>query len=70
MEEFIVTMQTVTPLWTGNAWGKNQKITPQSIMGALRFWFEVYCHAVGIKVKEYQKENVGYKEFRRKLEEK
>jgi len=70
VEEFTVTLKTLTPLWTGDAWRRNQEIKPQSIMGALRFWFEVYCHAVGIEVKEYNKENVNYKEFRKKLEEK
>jgi len=58
----------MTPLWTGDAWGENAEIKPQSIMGALRFWFEVYCHAVGIPVEDYKKEKVNIDEFQKSLE--
>ena len=44
MEQIEVKFETITPIWTGDAWGKNSEIRPSSIMGSLRFWFEVYCN--------------------------
>ncbi len=41
-KEVKVSFETITPVWTGDAFGKNSKIRPSSIMGSLRFWFEVY----------------------------
>jgi len=46
-KEIKVTFNTLTPLWTGDAWGDNREIRPSSIMGSLRFWFEVYCKSIG-----------------------
>jgi len=40
--EIKVKFETITPLWTGDAWGENSTIRPSSIIGSLRFWFEVY----------------------------
>jgi CRISPR-associated protein Cmr1 len=48
MENIKVTFETITPLWTGDAWGNNTEIRPSSIMGSLRFWFEVICYFAGI----------------------
>ena len=48
MKEFKVKFKTLTPLWTGDAWGENNSIQPSSIMGSLRFWFEVICYFAGI----------------------
>jgi len=62
-----VQFETVTPIWTGDAWGENSEIKPSSIMGSLRFWFEVYCHFAGIEVKE--KEELNYKKFIEKRKE-
>ncbi len=42
--EVRVTFRTLTPLWTGDAWRDNRQIRPSSIMGSLRFWFEVICY--------------------------
>ena len=39
-------------------------------MGALRFWFEVYCHAVGIPVKNYADEEVKTGKFQESLKSK
>jgi len=36
-------------------------------MGALRFWFEVYCHAIGIPVKNYENEKVDIDKFQKSL---
>jgi len=62
-----VQFETVTPIWTGDAWGENSEIKPSSVMGSLRFWFEVYCHFAGIEVKE--KEELNYKKFIEKRKE-
>ncbi len=43
-KEIKVTFNTLTPLWTGDAWGENKEIRPSSIMGSLRFWFEIICY--------------------------
>jgi CRISPR-associated protein Cmr1 len=45
-KEINVDLQTITPLWTGDAWQENTKIRPSSLMGSLRFWFAVYWKAV------------------------
>jgi CRISPR-associated protein Cmr1 len=62
-----VQFETVTPIWTGDAWGENNEIKPSSVMGSLRFWFEVYCHFAGIEVKEEEKLN--YEKFIEKRKE-
>jgi len=72
--EIDVTFQTITPLWTGDAWMENHEIRPSSLMGSLRFWFEVICYFGGVCKKEefnpnqgrFEKE-VNYKEFKMKL---
>jgi CRISPR-associated protein Cmr1 len=66
-ETITVNFETITPIWTGDAWGENSEIKPSSIMGSLRFWFEVYCHFAGIEVKE--KEELNYKKFIEKRKE-
>lgn len=43
-KEVKVTFQTITPLWTGDAWQENREIRPSSLIGSLRFWFEVICY--------------------------
>ena len=43
-----VTFRTVTPLYFGDAWMKNTVLRASSIMGSLRFWFEVICYFAGI----------------------
>ncbi len=60
-----IKVNTVTPLWTGNASGTCKRIQPQSVMGSLRFWFEVICYASSkIDVKSYQAEKVDYNKFK------
>jgi len=60
-KEIQVTFETITPIWTGDINGECTKLKPASIIGSLRFWFEVYCHFSGIEVKE--KEDLKYKTF-------
>lgn len=45
MEKINIKVETVTPLYTGNAFGNMSEIEPQSIIGSLRFWFETYLKA-------------------------
>jgi len=46
-----ITFQTITPLFTGGVDMKMTEIKPSSIMGSLRFWFDVICHFSGINNK-------------------
>ena len=53
-KEVEVTFRTITPLWTGDAWqwqgnreGKRE-IRPSSLIGSLRFWFEIICYFNGV----------------------
>ncbi len=41
-KEVEVRFKTITPLWTGDAWGECKEIKPSAIMGSLRFWFALY----------------------------
>jgi CRISPR-associated protein Cmr1 len=75
--EVKVTFNTITPLWTGNAWGENSEIRSSSLLGSLRFWFEVICYFSGIcneedfdkKTGRFEKE-VNRKDFEKGLLEK
>jgi CRISPR-associated protein Cmr1 len=60
---------TVTPLWTGNAWGKHKYIQSQSILGSLRFWFEILCYTSNIQVKSYNEESLNHDDFKSKVDE-
>jgi CRISPR-associated protein Cmr1 len=46
--EIEVTFETITPLYTGDAWQESEEIRPSSLIGSLRFWFEVICYFEGI----------------------
>ena len=70
-KEIAVKFNTITPLWTGDAWRENCEIRPSSLIGSLRFWFEVICYFSGIckrkhfspKLGRFEKE-VNRKDFR------
>ena len=47
-KEVKVTFETITPLWTGGAWGECKEIKPSSLLGSLRFWFELICYFSGV----------------------
>ena len=73
-KEVTVTFQTITPLWTGDAWQENREIEirPSSLIGSLRFWFEVICYFTGItNNKNYKdgklQDNLNEKEFKEKV---
>jgi len=77
MKETKITFNTITPIWTGDAWGENTEIKPASIMGSLRFWFYIYRKTLGIEtnhdgvpsdniddyVKKYNKNNHAKETF-------
>ncbi|HHU62826.1 MAG TPA: type III-B CRISPR module RAMP protein Cmr1 [Clostridiales bacterium] len=51
--EYKVGFETITPLAFGNAWQKNTPfIRASSLMGSLRFWFEIICYFSGITKNE------------------
>jgi len=54
-----VTFQTITPLWTGDAWQDNREIRPSSLVGSLRFWFEVIYYFSGICKKDDFNKKLG-----------
>jgi len=68
-KEIIAQLETITPLWTGDAWQENKKIRPSSLIGSLRFWFEVICYFSGMTIKEEFDSNKGRfeKEFNEKF---
>ena len=45
-KEVLVKFQTLTPLWTGDAWQDNNEIRPSALIGSLRFWFAFYWKIV------------------------
>ncbi len=47
MKEMKVTLRTLTPLWTGDAWGKSDKPKLTGIIGSLRWWFEALVRGMG-----------------------
>jgi CRISPR-associated protein Cmr1 len=46
--EIKVIFETITPLYTGDAWQESKEIRPSSLIGNLRSWFEVICYFGGI----------------------
>jgi len=68
MNRVTVEFETITPLFTGDAWGSCTELKPSSIMGSLRFWFEVYCHFAGIDVKEKEElKDIDYQKILKNL---
>jgi len=51
-KEINVIFETITPLWTGDAWQESKEIRPSSLVGSLRFWFEVICYFGGVDKEE------------------
>ncbi len=65
-----VTVKTITPIWTGDAWGDNSDIRSSSLMGSLRFWFEVVCYFSGITTEEDYENGKLKAELKEKLSNK
>lgn len=59
-----ISVNTVTPIYTGDAFGINA-IKPQSIIGSLRFWFEIFLKAVNQLHSgyNYKDENLNLKKY-------
>jgi len=71
-EEIKVAFETITPLYTGDAWQESKEIRPSSLIGSLRFWFEVYdkiCKNGEIKLNTngIPDEKLDYKKFKDKI---
>ena len=49
MKEIKVTFNTLTPLWTGDAWQKSDKLKLTGIIGSFRWWFEALVRGMGYK---------------------
>lgn len=45
-----ITLRTVTPIWTGGADGRSERLNITGIMGSLRWWYEVLVRSVGGRV--------------------
>src|SRR6266487_430782 len=45
-----ITLETVTPVWTGGADGKADRLHATGIMGSLRWWYEALVRGVGGRV--------------------
>ncbi len=72
--EVSVTFETITPLWTGDAWMENRTIRPSSILGSLRFWFEIYRKLnnnedLKLNEKNVPNEKVDYKALNKVLKD-
>ncbi len=57
MKEITVNFQTLTPIWTGDAWGKSNKLKLTGIIGSLRWWFEALVRGMGYKACDSTSDN-------------
>ncbi|NSW90412.1 MAG: type III-B CRISPR module RAMP protein Cmr1 [Firmicutes bacterium] len=59
-----ISVNTVTPIYMGDAFGINE-IKPQTIIGSLRFWFEIFLKAVNQLPSSYnyKDENLNLKKY-------
>ncbi|WP_456460054.1 type III-B CRISPR module RAMP protein Cmr1 [Desulfurobacterium sp.] len=70
-KEITATFKTITPLWTGDAWGECKEIRPSSLIGSLRFWFEIVCYFSGIcKDEEDKDSNITSGRFEKEVDRK
>jgi CRISPR-associated protein Cmr1 len=51
-------LKALTPIWTGDANGRPERLIPTGIMGSLRWWFEVLVRGLGGKACDPTAENV------------
>jgi len=58
-KEVQVIFETITPLFTGDAWQESKEIRPSSLLGSLRFWFSFYWKLIKDgKVERLNEKNV------------
>lgn len=77
MEEFSVTIKPLTPIWTGDANGKNSTLRETGIIGSLRWWYEALIRGLGgyacdptkDSTKENSKCTLDYKKFVKDIKE-
>lgn len=48
-EPLTINLKTLTPLWTGGADGKSDRLHATGIIGSLRWWYEVVVRELGLK---------------------
>jgi CRISPR-associated protein Cmr1 len=68
-----ICIETLTPLWTGDIEGECSKIKETSIIGSLRWWYEVLVRGLGggaCDPTSDDKCELNHKEFRKMLESK
>jgi len=58
-----VQFETVTPIWTGDAWGENSEIKPSSVMGSLRASFGFYCKKKKIALSKLNNKGIISEKF-------
>ena len=63
MERVKIEFETITPLWTGDAWGENSEIKASSIMGAFRSAFAFYCKENNIPLSKLDRNGVVKEKF-------
>ena len=49
-DELILDLETLTPIWTGDAFRKGDEIKSSGIMGSVRWWYETINRGLGRKV--------------------
>ena len=47
MDEFVVKIKPVTPIWTGDENRKNTTLRETGILGSLRWWYEALIRGLG-----------------------
>jgi len=52
MAEIKVTFNTITPLWTGDAWGKCNELKLTRLIGSIRWWFEALVRGMEYKASD------------------
>lgn len=62
-KEYTIKLQTLTPIWTGDATGKCVSIKESSIIGSLRWWYREVVRASGGQVCTDNNCNLSYKKF-------
>ncbi|WP_352405011.1 type III-B CRISPR module RAMP protein Cmr1 [Sporanaerobacter acetigenes] len=60
---YTIELETLTPIWTGDATGKCVSIKESSIMGSLRWWYREVVRASGGQVCTDNNCNLSYKKF-------
>jgi CRISPR-associated protein Cmr1 len=60
MNSLELTLKTLTPLWTGGADGKADRLHITGLMGSLRWWYEVMIRSIGGHVCDPSKHSCQY----------